>query len=283
MIERIFFISDKAILSGDLPPEENIYFSILADPSVAGSLEDAYALIEQAFHAPLSLTLSIREELTAENIRFVASFLFIPSYLALEYRPVISLQSDSPELLSKAAASLSAYLPQQGFPDPFIYKIASGNNPLFRSVETLTLNYRRLLQNSPELHSGPESPPPVFFYTSSGEILQFAISSLQHVEMNFARETPQLYSLIHTNSTLKKELQALKRKQASTEAELNYQKQYVEVLRSDHATKELQDYYKNEYEILPMWYKRFGHILKVLTGKRTFQSLFSDNVKKYKD
>ena len=41
-------------------------------------------------------------------------------------------------------------------------------------------------------------------------------------------------------------------------------------------------WYHNEYEILPLWYKRFGHILKVIMGKRSFRSLFSDDVKKYK-
>lgn len=41
-------------------------------------------------------------------------------------------------------------------------------------------------------------------------------------------------------------------------------------------------FYKNEYEILPLWYKRLGHILKVITGKRTFRSLYDDNSKKYK-
>ena len=33
------------------------------------------------------------------------------------------------------------------------------------------------------------------------------------------------------------------------------------------------DWYKKEYEVLPLWYKRFGHIIKVLTGKRAFKSL----------
>jgi len=51
------------------------------------------------------------------------------------------------------------------------------------------------------------------------------------------------------------------------------QKEYYEVLK----------WYHNEYENLPLWYKRFGHIVKVLMGKRSFRSLFSDNVKKYKD
>jgi hypothetical protein len=43
------------------------------------------------------------------------------------------------------------------------------------------------------------------------------------------------------------------------------------------------NWYHNEYEILPLWYKRLGHIIKVIMGKRSFKSLFSDNVKKYKD
>jgi len=44
----------------------------------------------------------------------------------------------------------------------------------------------------------------------------------------------------------------------------------------------LKKYYHQEYEILPLWYKRFGHIIKVVMGKRTFRSLFNDNVEKYK-
>ncbi|MFN4313884.1 MAG: hypothetical protein ACK4E0_06310 [Chitinophagaceae bacterium] len=45
----------------------------------------------------------------------------------------------------------------------------------------------------------------------------------------------------------------------------------------------ISEFYRTEYEILPTWYKRFGHIIKVLMGKRSFRSLFNDNVKKYKD
>ena len=37
------------------------------------------------------------------------------------------------------------------------------------------------------------------------------------------------------------------------------------------------DWYKKEYEVLPLWYKRFGHIIKVAKGKRTFKSLFKND------
>ncbi|HWK02901.1 MAG TPA: hypothetical protein VNS58_04690 [Puia sp.] len=282
MINRIFFISDKAVLSGDLlPPEENIYYSILADPLVDGSLEDAYTLITHSTHLSLALTLDIRERLTAERIRFITSFLFIPSYLTLEFRPVINLKGHYPELLREEAASLSAYFSLQGIPKPVFHiitgdEVAEGNGS-FHSGEALAAGYTHLLR------SEPDSYATIFFYPASGEILRSAFLSLQEAEMQYRREVPQLYSLIQTNRRLEKELHSLNRRYASTYTELNHQKQYLEILRSDHATKELQDYYNNEYEILPLWYKRFGHILKVLTGKRTFQSLFRDGVKKYKN
>jgi hypothetical protein len=34
------------------------------------------------------------------------------------------------------------------------------------------------------------------------------------------------------------------------------------------------DWYNKEYEVLPLWYKRFGHIIKVMKGKRSFKSLY---------
>ena len=45
---------------------------------------------------------------------------------------------------------------------------------------------------------------------------------------------------------------------------------------------DLRQWYHNEYEVLPMWFKRLGHIIKVLVGKRNFRSLFRDDVKKHK-
>ncbi len=51
------------------------------------------------------------------------------------------------------------------------------------------------------------------------------------------------------------------------------EKEYYEVL----------NWYQKEYEILPLWYKRLGHIIKVIMGKRSFRSLFSDNAKKDKE
>jgi glycosyltransferase involved in cell wall biosynthesis/GT2 family glycosyltransferase len=49
-------------------------------------------------------------------------------------------------------------------------------------------------------------------------------------------------------------------------------------LRSD---AEVAEWYHNQYEILPAWYKRMGHLIKVIYGRRSFKSLFNDKEKEY--
>jgi len=44
--------------------------------------------------------------------------------------------------------------------------------------------------------------------------------------------------------------------------------------RLESARNNIQQWYDSEYETLPLWYKRFGHVVKVLKGKRSFKSLF---------
>ena len=277
MTNRIFFISDRTVFSGELlPSAENICYSVLVNPEETGSLKDAYAELEQTTHSPLALTLDIKAPLTTENIQFITSFLFIPSYLTLEYRPVIILKGSSPELAGDAEGSLSLYFSLQGIRKPVFYLLQSAENRIFYSVESLTTYYRDLLQNGKDPYEN------AFFYAASGEMLRSAFSSLQAVEQDFAHAYPQLYLLTRDKRNLEKELQSVRRRLSATETELDHQKQYVEILQSGHATKALQDFYMHEYEILPLWYKRFGHILKVFSGKRTFRSLFRDGVKKYK-
>ncbi|WP_156180379.1 hypothetical protein [Rufibacter radiotolerans] len=38
-------------------------------------------------------------------------------------------------------------------------------------------------------------------------------------------------------------------------------------------TEYILNFYTQEYEVLPLWYKRMGHIIKAVMGKRTWKSL----------
>lgn len=286
MINRLFLIFDhlpgQAVYA--LPPVDNVYLSIGVDPRVKGSLEQAYRHVgsnagEGALSSPFCLTVTIHDALDAEALRFITSFLFIPSYLTLWQKPVINLAGAFPDLLHETASSLARYLCGQGIGEPII-NIVPESNMTFHTSSTLVAGYESLLQTDRRHNNN------IFYYVpavNAGDSLRSALLSLQQADLEFKQASPQLYALILANQALEKELHLLGAKYSGTEMELRHQKQYVEVLRSDHATKELQDFYNHEYEILPLWYKRFGHIIKVLTGKRTFLSLFRHDVKKYKD
>jgi len=279
MINRIFFIS--AFIPRSSLPEENIYFSIRTDVSTVGALDQVYSEMEEqtAVRPPLALTLNILAVPDAAAIRSITSFLFIPSYIRIDQRPVLLLTGGSENLLSNCATLLTDYCISQGISDPVIHCLCAGSAGerwSFDSPDRLREHYGELLRSDRCYDND------LFYYASSNEDLQTALSYLRQEEEGLRQRAPELFALLRSNDQMKKELNALHRKQAATDAELGYQREYLAILRSGHATREIQDYYTREYEILPLWYKQLGHLIKVLTGKRTFRSLFRDDVKKYK-
>lgn len=133
-----------------------------------------------------------------------------------------------------------------------------------------------------------------FNFRYVGEYVFFKRNSLQ-AAIELEKYFSSMCNAILSNTPLLKEgLQeylSLKRKYLEQQVEnsvleerLHNAEITIEVIRSKYKDdyEQLIKWYHNEYEILPLWYKRFGHIIKVLTGKRTFKSLFFDHVKKYK-
>lgn len=45
--------------------------------------------------------------------------------------------------------------------------------------------------------------------------------------------------------------------------------------------KAIADWYFNQYEVLPLWFKRLGHIVKILYRKRSWRTLYNDSAKGY--
>ena len=95
----------------------------------------------------------------------------------------------------------------------------------------------------------------------------------------------QIYSLLYENRSLMASNDQLISKSERIEEELeSLQMNYnITIVRYKKQVTELQMFYDNEYEILPLWYKRLGHLIKVVMGKRSFRSLFDDREKRYQD
>jgi hypothetical protein len=123
--------------------------------------------------------------------------------------------------------------------------------------------------------------------TPAGSLKQIR-QQMENAEDKLQKNDPAIYSLLTLNLSERQLIEKLNNDIKHYQEVIEAQKSYATNSQGmdigyRKQIKEIADFYYYEYEILPLWYKRLGHILKVLTGKRTMKSLFNDNVKKYKD
>jgi hypothetical protein len=109
------------------------------------------------------------------------------------------------------------------------------------------------------------------------------LNDLKSAEDMLKHQHPSIYHLLKTNHGLKYQTLALAEEIKNITLQLQNQKIYLQLIREQDEANKINEFYHNEYEILPLWYKKLGQVIKVLTGKRAFRSLFDSNVKKYKE
>ena len=119
------------------------------------------------------------------------------------------------------------------------------------------------------------------------------IQRKENLESRMKNETPLFYKLIQKEILFSEERHQLEAIIKNLKADLSSKSEYLDFLLKKNSNEKLvevdmlasmkiQKFYHQEYEILPLWFKRLGHLIKVISGRRTFRSLFSDKVKKYK-
>ena len=123
-----------------------------------------------------------------------------------------------------------------------------------------------------------------FFASLEGHMAKI-YAVLRHAESELKNRDPLSFALMEEQAHLVRQMEQHEIQVHGLKKEIESREAHIASLQNIPQTsfKKLNDFYHYEYEILPAWYKRFGHIIKVIMGKRTFRSLFSHNVKKYKD
>jgi regulator of replication initiation timing len=238
--------------------------------------------------------LLIHEEQVFMNTDAISSIidcLFSPNYISIDGKPVIGFISDETKTGSKSDRrrdTLLSGILEQGWSSlvcwAFIKTPAGGIEPV--GDVPVFVN-----------HLGTEKDFKELYLSDLQTITEYILFSedtfdkTQELEQNFYEA---LQATISQYPLLKKGLwdfvqekrtaARLRSRNASLEEKLANAEKTISVIRDKYKDdyENLFKWYHNEYEILPLWYKRFGHILKVLMGKRTFRSLFNDDVKKYK-
>jgi len=215
----------------------------------------------------------------------IIGFFFQPSYYLDNYQPLLFLNnrtSACTEFLNKLVEKSI----NQGFQNILIletkipdYTDNTTNQFAYRVINS-DISYTVLMKNWIIEFLHDKNPTEIHLLVSAKENEATEIfnrmleneKALQKTEdYEIANEFYQKQKLIEE---YKHELSLKMINEKNTQLYLNIQK--------GQTANNLKWYY-NEYEILPRWYKQFGHILKVIMGKRSFRSLFNDDVKKYKD
>lgn len=103
------------------------------------------------------------------------------------------------------------------------------------------------------------------------------LDTISETEKQIIQSHTQLHEFYHSYRILRKQLERLSNENEQLQIDLTNQKKYLAILRNEKEMEKIIEFYHKEYEVLPLWYKRFGHMIKLVTGKRKIRS--TDNQK----
>jgi hypothetical protein len=301
MLLPSYFIIDITRFD-ELPELQLPENAFLAYKLTAGNIEELNTFYKKLFlsnsHTPFALFISVNngETLALETfekyLEHLVSFSFHYSYNKSNGDNPLFIFESTTEGADKYISSLRKALTDQGY----------------NALETILIDQTRSATDIKESNTiclYPQSGSGDFVsgyfreiraITSSGNTFFFfldnpadirpVLSTIEEAEEMLKKEAPQAWSLLKENRAM-----AVKQQELQNQATILAEK--LESLGNYHLHNnapdsvykkqviELQEFYNTEYEVLPLWFKRLGHVVKVLTGKRTFKSLYNDNVKKY--
>jgi len=220
-------------------------------------------------------------ELPVKLIDLIGVFLMGSSYVRKNEQPVIGIRgiNDSSEIRK----NLYRYFQTQGFPDLFFLNFVNQNASNVYLKENSLLTITGI--HSTNLFNGDISA----IVRILNQYVYFRGDTLKNTlelenEMNrkiahFLNENKDYNLLIKRLIQVENQLEKTEDKYIVQSRKLSIAESFVEVAKNKYKDdyESLFEYYHKEYEVLPIWYKRFGHIIKVLTGHRKFKSLISND------
>ena len=223
------------------------------------------------------------QNLTDADIENVIALFFEPSYYLIKGKPVVFLSDNATDLefiekLSEKSAKQGIHL--SIFKTRSIESVNDAGSQFAYDIRSSAFDYGAIVENWLSQFLDDKDPGEIhFLFEKNDPALPGILSALREKEGTlFKTQHYKFANIAYRQRALidqyKGELVIKKSAEKNIQNYLGLQKKQ---------TADNVEWYHNEYEILPTWYKRVGHVIKVLMGKRTFRSLFSDKVKKHND
>ena len=112
----------------------------------------------------------------------------------------------------------------------------------------------------------------IFVFASNEKKINEILNIIMETEEAVLQSNSRLHELFCQCRRQAKENIRLTHENRRLEIDLANQKKYLAVLRNEKEMEKIIAFYHKEYEVLPLWYKRLGHIIKLFTGKRKIWS-----------
>jgi hypothetical protein len=272
--------------------ESSLFVSYNIDLLSRTSIETTFlSIFSNKSSQPFSLTISYDKKVPDIDywLEKLCLILSHPSYTRVDNKQLIGVF----DLENVFINTLVKELENQGFFDLLFVDVTQNKSPSFVYSEDILTEedfynwYIQVLTNSSSL-------PDIFINFRDHKSINRFLELRKKTEEKFHTAEPKLYELIKQVYSKSEEISehrqlinGLREDLSSKEAYLDYilgkfqQDENDGDLSFNHIMN-IKKFYHYEYEILPLWYKRFGHIIKVILGRRTFRSLFNHNAKKYK-
>lgn len=291
----VVFTNDHVLLeSNDMNDSSEVIYSLICNNAASFAKLDPSVTYPGKIIPERNYCFSLYLDFTNDNGSFNNEIIeakeilmrcfFHPQYRVKHNRPLICLgakvaQKDD---VQKTIRELEMYAISQGydglevlcFSDENVQGVESIDFSTILSLEEISIIYLRLLKQ--KYYCGK-------YIGINYKNVQQVMHKIAGLENELLKKEPDLYHHLNEHRSLNEEILRLNEKKNTIEKELSDQKKYLKIYQDLDESTKIMDFYKYEYEILPAWYKKVGHILKVLMGKRTFRSLFDNDVKKYKD
>lgn len=269
-MNKINFIVDvNDFLNNNLIVEKHISFSLKIDSIEAFRKLDYkhFFISKNTSHFSFVFDEFILDNFNENDIYFLISFLFHPLFLKLNNKPIFFFNKMAD---NESVKTIKNKIIKQGFSDCFIKNIQfeiTLNKSNVKNQYLNLLNNDFLVNHFVHLH-----------ITQFNEIGSVA-KELLEAENELKQNNPKLFQILFKTYKLENDLINANLELFETKEDLENQKIYLEFFKNQDEAKKINDFYYHEYEVLPLWYKQFGHIIKAILGKRTWRSLWDNNSK----
>lgn len=275
-----WLVIDSLQKLGSLESSQGICFSINTRPSDTSLLLRSFQ--ENLWNIPFTIVFPEGFTLEQDDLESLSDnmirIFFQPSYYTYDFRPVV--------FVGKINLQMAGFLElvnqkcrNQAMKELKVYELQPGGFGLASWINSGDIDLSNLTKQWRKQYFEDREPSEIHIVIAPSPNQKDIISDLTEAEYRLQNTIEYSEAIFLYNK--QQEIEACRHQLLLKSASQKNTELYLSIQKEERA-RGLKWYY-HEYEILPLWYKKFGHILKVLMGKRSFKSLFSDKVKKHKD